>query len=151
MILRCSYHDSHKQGKSPWYHRTSSSRPRTHDVRRAVSVTLDILETASLCGSIKLNVTLLNAVCQDMLKATKVLQSQDCPNIQIRIGMHSGPALSGVIGVKCPKYTFIGDTVNTGGFLVDSFVLKLMIFSNECASSKSHGVLWISDVHSRQQ
>jgi class 3 adenylate cyclase len=34
-------------------------------------------------------------------------------NVQIRVGFHSGPVLSNVIGSRNPKFSIFGDTVNT--------------------------------------
>ena len=43
----------------------------------------------------------------------QVLMPHDGTPVVIRIGIHTGPCVSGVVGSKLPKFSIFGDTMNT--------------------------------------
>ena len=80
-------------------------------------------------------------VAFEMMKLIKpYTYGSEAKSLTLKIGIHNGPVIAGIIGHHKPQFSLIGDTINTTSRLVSAKEIaqgKIVLTSNACEQIKN--------------
>jgi phospholipid-transporting ATPase len=82
-------------------------------VQKMETVGKTYMACAGLHGTRKDHAHAVAEMAEEMIALMKRCVDKNGQPIEVRIGIHTGKVLSGVVGLKRPQYSLFGDTVNT--------------------------------------
>ncbi len=113
-----------------------------HNLEKMKTIGDAYMVVGGLPGSIDNHLEAMADLALDLLKFSHQQELIDLlmkyPDFKIRIGMHCGPAVAGVIGVEKIAYDIWGDTVNTASRM-ESYGLPEMIHTSRQVYDKLKG------------
>nr|XP_006825141.1 PREDICTED: atrial natriuretic peptide receptor 2-like [Saccoglossus kowalevskii] len=86
-----------------------------YDVYKVETIGDAYMVVSGLPGRTDLHAWEIASMSLDLLEEAKHFIVPHLPNekLSLRIGIHTGPCVAGVVGLKMPRFCLFGDTVNT--------------------------------------
>ena len=110
---------------------------RKHDVFKVETIGDAWMGVTNLASPQPDHARRIAAFATDAIRAASItMVDQEDPSrgfVQIRVGFHSGPVIANVVGSRNPKYTLIGDTVNTSSRMESNSRAGCMLCSKAAA------------------